>query len=138
MDVSHNLEDQGNPGQPNHEANIDSSTNHNISMPMISLPPMTPSLPMTPLLPTNALPPTSLLPPTGPLLPLTQTCQPTTHTSGHPICSVQQLQTTLHKCCNMDITEEEIANGSTIVCCLRQGCEMVWVSYIQPYPKLEY
>ncbi len=76
------------PGQPNHEANIDSSSTFWLQ------------------------------------------CITTYHfLSGH-MCSIQWLQTALHKCCNIDITEEVIVNGSTAVHCLRWGCEMVWMSFI--------
>ena len=81
------------------------------------------NVPIIPLPPTNPSPTTSLLP-------MTQINQPTTHQSGCPIHSVQWVQTALHKCCNIEITDEEINNGSTVVCCLRQGCETVWVSLL--------
>src|SRR5258708_37730454 len=115
MDVSHqDPKDQGSPG---YEANIDSSsTDPDISLHTISLPSMMPSLPM------------NTLSPTSPSLPPTQTGQPPTHASGCPMRSVQWLQTALHKCCDTDITEEEISNGSTVVHCPRWGCETVWVS----------
>ena len=68
--------------------------------------------------------------PTTPSLPMTQINQPATHQSGRPIHSVQQVWTALHKCCDIEITEEEINNGFTVVRCLRRGCETVWVSLI--------
>ncbi len=81
------------------------------------------------LLPIPSLP-THPSPLSNPLLPI-QTSQPTTYPSGHPVCSVHQLATALHKCCDVEITQAEIDDGSTVVRCPKPGCEMVWVSQLE-------
>src|SRR5260370_11902214 len=93
-----------------------------------TLPPTIPPSPTTAVPPTDSLPPISSFSVTNPLLP---TPQPATHPSGHPKHSVQQLQTTLHRCCDVEITNAEIEDGSTVIYCPRPGCETVWVSQLQ-------
>ncbi len=110
--ASQDIEDEEDQVQGNTEADH-SSTNPNPS----SLLPI-PSLPTHPS------------PPSNPSLPI-QTSQPTTYPSGHPVHSVHQLATALHKCCDVEITQAEIDDGSTVFCCPKPGCEMVWVSQLE-------
>ncbi|KAF8319553.1 uncharacterized protein EI90DRAFT_3132405 [Cantharellus anzutake] len=80
---------------------------------------------------TNPLPPDPLVPhpSPGPLLSANESIQtslPAVHQSGRPMRLVQQLVTALHRCCDVEVTADEITNGSNVVRCPKPGCETVW------------
>ena len=120
------LEDQGGSGQPNNGIHSPSA-DPNVLQPTVSSLSMVPPSPTSPPPPTTSLL-TDPLPSTSQSPPTTQISKPTPHPSRHLMRSVQRLQTALHKCCNIEIMEEERIDGSTVMHCLRLGCETVWVS----------